>query len=143
MKSSGREPITRFILEHHVLVLATSQNNTPYTAPLFFAYDTERNRFVFATDTKTEHGRQMSENAAVSAGIYLETETVGKVQGLQLTGRVVPADKEDKKTYFGRFPYALAMHPTLWRLEPEWMKLTDNRLGFGNKHFWESEGSES
>lgn len=139
MQTAGREPIIRFIREHHVMVLSTCRDNIPYSTPLFYAYDAECNRFVFATATDTEHGAQMTENAAVSAGIYLETETVGKVQGLQLTGTVALADKADKKIYFGRFPYALAMNPTLWRLEPDWMKLTDNRLGFGKKHLWEKE----
>jgi len=132
------EKITAFIAEHHVLTLATSREGMPYAAPLFYAYDAERNRFVFASDAATEHAKQMKETPAVAAGIYLETDTVGKIQGLQCRGSVVPADAADKKCYFGRFPYARALRPTLWRLEPVWMKLTDNRLGFGKKLVWEA-----
>lgn len=132
------EKIIAFIAEHHVLTLATSREGMPYAAPLFYAYDTERNRFVFASDAETEHAKQMIETSAVAAGIYLETDTVGKIQGLQCCGIVAPADDSDRKSYFARFPYARALQPTLWRLEPVWMKLTDNRLGFGKKLVWDA-----
>jgi uncharacterized protein YhbP (UPF0306 family) len=132
------EKMTAFVAEHHVLTLATSCEGVPYAAPLFYAYDAERNRFIFASGAETEHAKQMLENPSVAAGIYLETETVGKIQGLQCLGTVVPADDADKKCYFGRYPYARALQPTLWRLEPTWMKLTDNRLGFGKKLLWEA-----
>jgi len=133
------EDIVAFVQEHHVLALATASNGYPYVAPLFYAYDTARHCFVFASGSETEHARQMIETTDVAAGIYLETETVGKIRGLQLLGRVLPADDADRKCYFGTFPYARAMLPTLWRLEPRWMKLTDNRLGFGKKLIWGAE----
>ena len=124
------------------MTLATSRAGFPYATPLFYAYDAECNRFIFASGMETEHTRQMIENPSVAAGIYLETDTVGMIRGVQCLGTVVPADDTDKKTYFGRFPYARAMLPTLWRLEPLWMKLTDNRLGFGKKLVWEK-GAEA
>jgi len=132
------EKIAAFVREHHVMTLATCGNGMPYAAPLFYAYDAGRNRFVFASDVQTEHGRQMLENPVVAAGIALETDAVGKIRGLQCRGAVVPADAADQKTYFTRFPYARPLRPTLWCLEPAWMKLTDNRLGFGKKLVWEA-----
>jgi uncharacterized protein len=132
--------IAAFIRDHHVLTLATSREGFPYAAPLFYAYDAQRNRFVFASDAGTEHARQMLENPTVAAGIYLETDAVGKLQGLQCIGRVIPAEEADKKIYFERFPFARVLKPCLWCLKPAWMKLTDNRLGFGKKLIWEATG---
>lgn len=136
------EKIAAFLREHHVLTLATCAEGVPYATPLFYSYDEGRNCFVFASGSETEHARQMKANPEVAAGIYLETDTVGKIQGLQCLGRVAPADDADKKCYFDRFPYARAMSPLLWQFEPVWMKLTDNRLGFGKKVIWEN-GSEA
>ena len=135
---SALEKIARFVSEHHVLTLATAGEEGPYAAPLFYAYDVTSRRFIFASDPGTEHARQMTASSTVAAGIYLETDTVGKIQGLQIRGRVVCADDADRHCYFGRFPYARVLNPVLWRLEPVWMKLTDNRLGFGKKLFWEA-----
>ncbi len=135
--SRALEKIADFAGEHHVLTLATVQEDIPYATPLFYAYDAQSNRFVFASKEETEHAKQMLQNFEVAAGIYLETKMVGKIQGVQIRGEIVPADAADAKIYFGRFPYARAMQPKLWRLEPIWMKMTDNRLGFGKKLIWE------
>ena len=51
---------------------------------------------------------------------------------------MVASDGSDARCYYARFPYAKIMRPTLWRLEPSWMKLTDNRLGFGKKLVWQA-----
>lgn len=137
MMEETLEKITAFIAEHHVLTLATAAKNVPHCAPLFYAYDRQRNCFVFASDETTEHARQMAVQPVVGAAIYLETSVVGKVQGLQIEGTVCRAGKEDTHCYYRTFPYARAMCPVLWRLQPRRMKLTDNRLGFGKKLVWE------
>lgn len=133
------ERIIRFVQEHHVMTLATSDDGIPYATPLFYAYDAQTNRFVFASGEETAHAQQMATSPSVAAGIHLETDTVGKVQGLQIRGKIDAADEADAKFYYRRFPYARAMRPKLWRIVPLWMKLTDNRLGFGKKLIWEAD----
>jgi uncharacterized protein YhbP (UPF0306 family) len=41
-----------------------------------------------------------------------------------------------KKAYLKRFPFALAAKLDLWVLQLEYVKMTDNRLGFGKKIEW-------
>lgn len=78
---------------------------------------------------------------AIAASVVLETRVVGKVQGLQIRGTMMPAEAETlpsvRKVYLGRFPYAAAVKLELWTIRPDFMKLTDNRLGFGKKIVWE------
>ena len=98
--------IERFINRHHVLTLATATNDgTPYCCNCFYAYDADTAAFIFTTDSTTRHGQMMSENNRVAASIVLETRTVGKVQGLQITGTIKPAADGDKMTYIKSFPY--------------------------------------
>ena len=132
--------IVDFIKRHHVLTLATvSSEGEPYCAACFYAYDKERNRLIFTSDDSTHHAQQMLENNKVAVGITLETRIVGKVQGAQICGSVKPAQEGDKTLYIKRFPYALVADLTLWRLEIEYVKLTDNTLGFGKKLIWQKE----
>lgn len=63
----------------------------------------------------------------------LETKLIGKIQGVQFTGMFREATEVEKKAYFKRFPYALAMQPVLWGIEITYLKFTDNTLGFGKK----------
>ena len=49
------EKIELFISKHHQLSLATSADNIPQSATLFYAYDNVAVSFIVASDTKTEH----------------------------------------------------------------------------------------
>ena len=134
------ERFIKFIKKHHVLTLATvNGEGMPYVANCFYAFDTKRNLFVFTSDLTTRHGAEMAANSSVALSIVLETRIVGRVQGLQVTGRALRGDDEARKCYIKRFPYAAAADLELWMVEPTMMKLTDNTLGFGKKLVWQSE----
>ncbi|MBQ5738354.1 MAG: pyridoxamine 5'-phosphate oxidase family protein [Alistipes sp.] len=135
------EPIVAFIKKHHVLTLATlhSGSDQPYVANCFYAYDKERNIFIFTSDDTTRHGSEMIDNPRVALSIVRETRIVGAIEGLQITGRAERGDEEAKRRYIRRFPYAAVAPLTLWMVRPEMMKLTDNKLGFGKKLIWQSE----
>ena len=135
------ERIVKFIKKHHVLTLATLAEGgvQPYVANCFYAYDTERNLFIFTSDVATRHGAEMEANPAVALSVVRETRIVGAIEGLQVTGRVERGDDEAKSRYIRRFPYAVVAPLTLWMVRPEFMKFTDNKLGFGKKLIWQSE----
>ena len=129
--------IEKFITSHHVLTLATSTaDGHPYCCNIFYAYNKQEGAFIFTSDDHTHHAQMMSNNSRVAASIVLETRIVGKVQGLQITGEVKRAADGDKALYIKRFPYAAVADLQLWRLEADFMKLTDNTLGFGKKLIW-------
>lgn len=132
--------IEEFIKKHHVLTLATAtEQGEPYCCNCFYAYDASSAAFIFTTDSTTHHGQMMLKNSHVAASIVLETRTVGKVQGLQIVGRAIRAKEGDRLTYIKEFPYAAVADLSLWRVEAEMMKLTDNTLGFGKKLIWQRE----
>ena len=132
--------IIEFIKRHHVLTLATvSAQGEPYCAACFYAYDKERNRLIFTSDDSTRHAQQMLENKKVAIGITLETRIVGKVQGVQICGIAQRGNEKDKATYIKRFPYAAVAPLNIWAVEPTFIKLTDNTLGFGKKLIWNSQ----
>ncbi len=133
--------ITDFISEHHVLTLATNSEENIWCASCFYAFDNDSNSFIFSSDTDTIHGATMLQNNKVAGNIVLETETVGKIQGLQFSGIATLLEddklKAAKKIYLKRFPYAILKKTCLWSFEIKFAKLTDNKLGFGKKLIWE------
>lgn len=132
--------IEKFIRRHHVLTLATATNDgAPYCCNAFYAYD-GNGGFIFTSGAETHHAAMMSDNSRVAASVVLETRIVGKVQGLQITGRALRTDDDTaKRIYIKRFPYAALADLTLWRLEADMLKYTDNTLGFGKKLIWQRE----
>jgi hypothetical protein len=135
--------ITEFIKEHHVLTLATSFEEEPYCANCFYVYLEEENSLVFTSDYTTKHIHQASHNIYVAGSIVLETDIIGKIQGVQFQG-IISEPKGElytkiRSAYLKRFPIAMLMKTTLWVVDLTFLKFTDNRLGFGKKLIWEKE----
>jgi len=133
--------IIDFIRKHHVLTLATVSNGLPWCAHCFYAYMEEKNWLVFTSDDQTEHVSNALVTPEVSGGIVLETSVVGKIQGIQFRGEMHRPDQNEGKmvklAYLKRFPFAVLMDTSFWILELTYLKMTDNRLGFGKKLIWE------
>ena len=129
-----------FIKDHHVLTLATSVDNTPYCANCFYVYLEDENMFVFTSDNDTKHIKDVLKNNTVGGSVVLETSIVGKIQGIQFNGTMyLPENdlkKKANKSYMKKYPFAKLMKTQLWVLDLNFIKLTDNRLGFGKKLIW-------
>lgn len=136
------EKIELFLSKHHLLSLATSADNVPQSASLFYAYDHTKVAFVIASDTKTEHIQNVLRNDTVSGTVALETDEVGKIEGVQFRAKMKMITSKEGGLYFKAFPFAKVMNPQLWSIELEVIKLTDNRLGFGKKLYWQRENAE-
>jgi uncharacterized protein YhbP (UPF0306 family) len=140
MTNNPDKKIYNFIDEHHVLSLATSSNGQAYMANCFFIFNKDNNEFIFTSSIETRHGKEMIENQKVAASIVLETKTIGKIQGLQITGTASKLEgeleKKAKKQYLLKYPYAILKAETMWSISVDFFKLTDNRLGFGKKIIW-------
>lgn len=132
--------IVEFINEHHVLTLATSFNEEPWCANCFYTYMEDENSLVFTSDFDTKHIQQASHNIFVAGSVVLETSTIGKIQGIQFQGIISQPQGElhekAKKAYLKRFPIAMLMDTHLWVIDLTYIKMTDNRLGFGKKLIW-------
>ncbi len=136
------ERIIDFIGEHHILTLAVTTDDGPWCATCFYAWLPERNRFVFTSDPRTRHIREAEKEGRyrVSGAIALETRMTGKIRGIQFSGVMEKVRKEDlrtvKQAYIKAFPVARFSRLHLWELAPGYIKMTDNRLGFGKKLIW-------
>jgi len=133
--------IIDFINEHHVFTLATSVDNQPYCCNAFYTYLEDENMLVFTSDNDTKHIKDAKLNNWVAGSIVLETSIVGKIQGIQLSGKMYEPKyellKKANKRYLKRFPFAVLMNTQIWVLEIDFIKMTDNRLGFGKKLIWQ------
>ena len=134
--------IVDFIKKHHVLTLATSNQDLPWCANCFYAYLEEENILIFTSDDDTKHVNDVLTNPEVAGSIVLETKIIAKIRGIQFRGVMEkPSGKLTKKTkiaYLKRFPFAVLMNTSLWILKLHYIKMTDNRLGFGKKLIWEN-----
>lgn len=132
--------VIRFFRKHHVLTVATTVNNEPWCANCFYAYLEEENTLVFTTDNETRHGKEFKLNPHVAGSVVLETMVTGKIRGIQFQGIISEPDgvmlPKARRAYLKRFPPAVLMDTHLWIVKLTYIKMTDNRLGFGKKLIW-------
>lgn len=132
--------IVDFIKKHHVLTLATKSESELWCANCFYAYSEEENSLIFTSDIDTRHVSEALKNNFVAGSIVLETSVIGKIQGIQFQGKFIKPENKKLKTakthYLLQFPFATLMNTTLWIVELTYIKMTDNRLGFGKKLIW-------
>lgn len=134
--------IIRFIKKHHIFTLATSFNNEPYVCTCFYVYQEELNRIVFTSDIDTRHIRELELQPRVAGAIALETMIIGRIQGIQFTGKAFEIKGIDyekaNRDYLLKFPVAAFKELSLWAIEVDFIKMTHNQLGFGKKLIWKS-----
>ena len=101
-------PIVKFIKKHHVLNLATSSDNVPYAASLFYIYLEDENKLIFASDENTKHIQDCLKQPLVAGTIALETTFISHIRGIQFTGKIIEVNDDFlRKKYIKKFPPAV------------------------------------
>lgn len=134
--------IIRFLKRATTLTLATSTEGKLWCAPLFFAYDSERNWLIFTSSKDSLHVRQGLKNPKVAASIIGRSQRVSRLRGAQITGTLKSCSPETLKVCKGKFTkkFPFTLHKLrlddMWYIEIETVKYTDNRLGFSTKLYY-------
>ena len=148
-----REQLLNFLRKHQVVTVAVVEpDGTAHAAALFYAVDDELNLYVL-TEPASSHGRAMARTGWVAGTIQRDRQEWREIQGAQFRGRCRrlrgAARERGWNLFAARFPFvrdpavaglAQALGKmALWRIEPAWMRLIDNRRGFGHKDEWTRE----
>jgi uncharacterized protein len=135
--------IINFLKRHHVFNLATSFENNPWCCSCFYAFLEEVPAFIFTSDNETRHVAEFFKNPHAAGTVHLETWIIGKIKGIQFSGTIEPAENDKlhkaRSAYLKKFPFAVLMDTKLWILKIDYIKMTDNKFGFGKKLIWQRE----
>jgi len=145
-------------LQLSTMTLATaSSKGFPHVAPVYFAaektQDSQGWAFYFFSAPDSLHAIHIREQPQVAAAIYPETWNWQEIRGLQMRGAahaLVPGVEWERawSLYRDKFPFvnqlkiAVARN-TFYRFQPVWIRLVDNRRGFGHKEEWILNNKES
>ncbi len=136
------QKIVNYISKNKVLTLATSVNDKPYCANCFYVFDEKNKYLIFLSDNETKHIKDALFNKNIAGTINTEVTTIVKIQGVQFTGDFINPSAEQATqfyaTYYKKFPFAKAKPSPIWGIRLNWIKMTDNTLGFGKKLIWPS-----
>ncbi len=103
-------------------------------------------RLYFFSEAHSQHAQDATRNPAAAATVYAESQDWQDIRGLQMRGKVSPVAPGPEwqrawKVYCEKFPFArqfeaVVARNTLYAFSPAWVRLVDNRQGFGFKQEW-------
>ena len=145
-----RQKISERLESLTTVTLATvNREGEPCAAAVYYAHDSKLNLY-FISSKETVHGVNLLDHPGVAATAYSEHQEWKSLSGLQLKGEASPvtllefphaASVYTKKYSF--VPMVTSGSPAellkamasskLWKLVPNWIRLTDNSQGFGFK----------
>jgi uncharacterized protein YhbP (UPF0306 family) len=129
-----------FMAEQTVFNLATSVNNIPYCASCFYVFDEELKLLIFKSKAKTKHVTDALQQNTVAGTILPNTHDATRIRGIQFKGNFLSLDNQHAKSggklYYKKYPFARVIPGDIWIVELAYIKLTDSRLGIGNRYEW-------
>ena len=143
--SAIRERTLAFLQAHHVLTLATSGEDGPWAAAVFYA--ARGFTLYFLSAAATRHARNLAARRRVAGTVQEDTADWRAVRGVQLEGTarlLAGAEAEQARAVYGaKFPLvaggappeiAAALERVGWyELLPDRLYLVDNAAGFGSR----------
>lgn len=125
------------------LTLATcGADGSPHAAGVYFAAD-EDNHYYFFSEAESQHMQDLALNPRAAATIQPHVSGWQDIHGLQLRGTVAPVPEGPQwehawQVYQAKFPFVAALKEliarnSLYVFTPDWIRLVDNRRGFGFK----------
>ena len=126
--------IEQFLAQNHLLSLSVLYNGAPYGANCFYVYSDCA--LIFASSLHSNHIQGALQNPKVAGTIACCEQDIAKLQGVQFIGELRQATKEERRIYYQKYPLAKTIGEPIWAIELEWIKMTDNTLGFKKKKEW-------
>ncbi|MBI4228568.1 MAG: pyridoxamine 5'-phosphate oxidase family protein [Deltaproteobacteria bacterium] len=141
-----KETILGFLKEHNTMSLATTKDNFPFAASLFYAnYEFT---IYFLSSPASQHALNISRNPNVAVTINKDYSEWRMIKGLQIKGKAYEVPRGEleiaERTYAQKYPFLKetlgnkklfrrAADIKFFKVIPERIRLIDNQIGFGYK----------
>lgn len=137
------------IANQKTLVLATSADNHPWAAPVYYVY--LKSKFYFFSSPNSKHAEHALKNQKNAAALFSDGDQLEQIEGLQMVGRIEVVQKQMERikvtaAYLKKFPFSrkvlaekeiggmdLGTKVTLYVFYPDEMYYTNNLMGFGSR----------
>ena len=131
--------ILDFILHNNIASVCCTTNNIPYCFNCFYSVLKDEMCIVFKSSVDTKHIQILADNKLVAGTIIDSDINLARVIGTQFEGIHIENDKiapKASKSYYLRYPFAIAMPGRLWILELNAIKYTSTINGIKHKLEW-------
>lgn len=142
-----REPLAeaaRLLDSQRTMVLSVAlEDGGSHAAPLYFVRG-EDFALYWLSSAESLHSREVARTGGAAAAVFHPSRRWAELRGVQIRGRVARVRKNRAliEKYKAKFGLGRELDPviaksSLYVLRPCWMRLIDNRRGFGWNMEWE------
>lgn len=142
-----REPLeeaARLLDSQRTLVLSVAlEGGGSHAAPLYFVRG-EGFALYWLSSAESLHSREIARTGEAAAAVFRPSRRWMELRGVQIRGRAARVRKSRAivEKYRAKFGLGSELDPviaksSLYVLQPRWMRLIDNRRGFGWNMEWE------
>jgi uncharacterized protein YhbP (UPF0306 family) len=108
MDKKNIEKLKHLIHETRVMTLAVSENDIPWSSPVYFVF--HDNKFYFFSNENSRHIRYAKDAKIVSASIFQDSDRMENIFGFQMAGDLKKISKTDVylkivKKYVSKFSF--------------------------------------
>jgi uncharacterized protein YhbP (UPF0306 family) len=91
MENEIEDKASRLIKETRVMTLAVSENDIPWSSPVYFVF--HDNGFYFFSNENSKHILSAKKPRIISASIFQDADRMDKIFGFQMSGRIETVSK--------------------------------------------------
>ncbi len=105
----SKATVLKYLEEHYTMVIATSQDEMPWAASVFYANDGFT--LYFLSDPESRHSKNIAENPVVAVTVNEDYHDWREIKGIQLEGKAgLVSSAEDEiaratATYVAKYPF--------------------------------------
>lgn len=141
----------QWLAEWHTASLATvSDDGLPHACNIQFALVDEQ--LIFVSSPDSAHAGHIADSPRVAMTTYAHTQTPDQIHGVQLHGSVSVPSGDALARATDAYLRGLGLAPQQWQarvqsqtlycVTPDWIRVIDNRRGFGFKLEWAAAADE-
>ena len=148
-EDTPRRQAIALIERQRTLVLATSDQHTPWAAPVYYVYIAPA--FFFFSSPQSTHMKHALNTPVISSTLFSDADQWEQIEGIQMVGRIIPVEKTVERLkvttrYLKKFPMARSLlngkgrsgldvsaKVRLYAFYPRRIFYTNNQLGFGSR----------
>ena len=123
----------------------TGQDGEPYAAAVYFAADSQLQIYFFSSPA-SQHGRNLGHQPKAAIAFSPDCHSWEEIRGVQMRGHVQLLHAGSGwdyawQTFASKFPFVRDLSDVveqnwLYVFKPDWVRVIDNRQGFGFKQEW-------
>lgn len=147
IKSAELKSLLEEFLNLTTMTLATiGPAGEPHAAAVYFVSDEALNLYYFS-EISSQHAQDIDHDPRAAVAIHVDVANWQEIHGLQIRGstRAVKSRSEWQtvwQLYREKFPFVVDLKEVIatnqmYAFNPTWIRLVDNRQGFGYKQEWQ------